>query len=41
MADSDLSLLTKGFAFIFVGVAFLAFNIYMSRQLRLKKELSA
>lgn len=41
MADSDLSLLTKGFAFIFVGVAFLAFNIYMSRQLRLKKEISA
>ena len=41
MADSDLSLLTKGFAFIIVGVAFLAFNIYMSRQLRLKKEISA
>ncbi len=31
MADSHFSLLTKGLAFIAVGVAFLAFNILMSR----------
>jgi uncharacterized membrane protein len=34
MADSDLSLLTKGIAFIVVGVAFLAFNIFVSRHHR-------
>ncbi len=37
MADSQLSLLSKGLAFIGVGVAFLLFNIYMSRVLRQKK----
>lgn len=31
MADSDFSLLTKGLAFIAVGVAFLVFNFFMSR----------
>jgi hypothetical protein len=34
MADSDLSLLTKGLAFILVGSAFLAFNFFMSRRRR-------
>ncbi len=34
MADSELSLLTKGLAFIVVGVAFLAFNFFMSRRHR-------
>jgi hypothetical protein len=37
MADSHFSLLAKGVAFIGVGVAFLAFNILMSRQLKLKQ----
>jgi len=34
MADSDLSLLAKGIVFIIVGVAFLAFNFFMSRRRR-------
>ncbi len=34
MADSHFSLLTKGIAFIVVGVAFLAFNLLMSRRHR-------
>ncbi len=34
MSDSQLSLLTKGIAFILVGVAFLAFNYFMSRRHR-------
>lgn len=34
MADSDLSLLAKGLVFIGVGVAFLAFNFFMSRRRR-------
>jgi len=34
MADSDLSLLVKGIAFIGVGVAFLTFNLLMSRMLQ-------
>lgn len=34
MADSDLSLLAKGVAFIGVGVAFLTFNLLMSRMLK-------
>ena len=33
MADSHFSLLAKGIGFIVVGVAFLAFNILMSRRL--------
>ncbi|MCX6850826.1 MAG: DUF2157 domain-containing protein [Verrucomicrobia bacterium] len=37
MADSHFSLLAKGVAFIGVGVAFLAFNILMSRQLKKKQ----
>jgi hypothetical protein len=37
MADSHFSLLAKGVAFIGVGVAFLAFNILMSRQLKQKQ----
>lgn len=37
MADSHFSLLAKGVAFIAVGVAFLAFNILMSRQLKQKQ----
>jgi hypothetical protein len=41
MADSHFSLLTKGFIFIAVGVAFLSFNIYMSRVLRQKTIPSA
>lgn len=32
MADSHFSLLTKGIAFIAVGVAFLAFNVFSSRK---------
>ena len=36
MFDSELSLLFKGLAFIGVGMAFLAFNILMSRQLKKK-----
>lgn len=36
MADSDLSLLTKGVAFIGVGIAFLGFNIVMGRMLKQK-----
>ncbi len=40
MADSHFSLLAKGFAFIGVGMAFLAFNILMSRQLK-KKQAAA
>lgn len=31
MADSELSLLTKGIAFIIVGIAFLAFNLFLGR----------
>lgn len=34
MADSHFSLLAKGLAFIAVGVAFLAFNFFVSRQPR-------
>jgi uncharacterized membrane protein len=34
MSDSHFSLLAKGLAFIAVGVAFLAFNFFMSRQHR-------
>jgi uncharacterized membrane protein len=34
MADSHFSLLAKGLAFIAVGVAFLAFNFFMSRHQR-------
>ena len=34
MADSQFSLLAKGLAFIAVGVAFLAFNFFMSRHQR-------
>ena len=34
MADSHFSLLIKGFVFIAVGVAFLAFNFFMSRRHR-------
>jgi hypothetical protein len=37
MADSHFSLLAKGVAFIGVGMAFLAFNILMSRQLKKKQ----
>ena len=37
MADSHFSLLAKGLAFIGVGVAFLAFNILMSRLLKQKQ----
>ena len=37
MADSHFSLLAKGIAFIGVGVAFLAFNILMSRLLKQKQ----
>ncbi|OYW75001.1 MAG: hypothetical protein B7Z37_15155 [Verrucomicrobia bacterium 12-59-8] len=40
MADSHFSLLAKGLVFIAVGVAFLAFNILMSRQLK-KKQAAA
>lgn len=40
MADSDFSLLAKGIAFIAVGVAFLVFNILMSRLLK-QKQISA
>lgn len=36
MADSDLSLLIKGVAFIGVGIAFLGFNILMGRLLKKK-----
>lgn len=36
MADSDLSLLAKGVAFIGVGIAFLGFNILMGRLLKKK-----
>lgn len=41
MADSHFSLLAKGVAFIAVGVAFLAFNILMSRQLKQKQAAAA
>ena len=34
MADSHFSLLIKGLVFIAVGVAFLAFNFFMSRRHR-------
>jgi uncharacterized membrane protein len=37
MFESELSLLTKGLAFIVIGVAFLAFNICMSRLARQKQ----
>ncbi len=40
MADSDLSLLTKGVAFIGVGIAFLGFNILMGRLLKKKASTS-
>jgi uncharacterized membrane protein len=36
MFESELSLLTKGMAFIIIGVAFLAFNLFMSRLARQK-----
>ncbi|GEP41731.1 DUF2157 domain-containing protein [Brevifollis gellanilyticus] len=36
--DSDLSLLLKGLAFILVGVAFLVFNIVLSRHHKKQKE---
>jgi uncharacterized membrane protein len=36
MFESELSLLAKGLAFIVIGVAFLAFNIFMSRLHRQK-----
>lgn len=38
MFESELSLLAKGLAFIVIGVAFLAFNLFMSR-LRRQKNL--
>ncbi|WP_395741980.1 DUF2157 domain-containing protein [Prosthecobacter sp.] len=41
MADSHFSLLAKGIAFIAVGVAFLAFNILMSRLLKQKQAATA
>ena len=34
MADSEFSLLTKGFAFILVGIAFLVFNLFLGRLLK-------
>jgi uncharacterized membrane protein len=34
MADADLSLLTKGLAFIVIGAGFLAFNAFVSRRRR-------
>ncbi|MDP1588580.1 MAG: DUF2157 domain-containing protein, partial [Prosthecobacter sp.] len=37
MFESELSLLAKGLAFIGIGVAFLAFNIFMSRLARQKQ----
>ena len=37
MFESELSLLAKGIAFIAVGVAFLVFNILMSRLHRQKQ----
>jgi len=40
MFESEFSLLIKGLVFIAVGVAFLAFNILMSRQLK-KKQAAA
>lgn len=40
MADSDLSLLAKGVAFIGVGIAFLGFNILMGRLLKKKASTS-
>ncbi|MDB6006458.1 MAG: hypothetical protein JWR15_3445, partial [Prosthecobacter sp.] len=40
MADSHFSLLAKGVAFIGVGMAFLAFNILMSRQLKQKQAVT-
>ena len=41
MADSHFSLLAKGLAFIAVGVAFLAFNFFMSRHRRLQHAAQA
>jgi hypothetical protein len=38
MADSHFSLLAKGVAFIAVGVAFLAFNFFMSRHHRQQQD---
>jgi uncharacterized membrane protein len=40
MANSDLSLLAKGVAFIGVGIAFLGFNILMGRLLKKKASTS-
>lgn len=34
MADADLSLLTKGLAFIVIGAGFLAFNAFVTRRRR-------
>jgi hypothetical protein len=34
MADSGFSLLTKGMVFILVGIAFLAFNLFLGRLLK-------
>ena len=39
MFESELSLLVKGLVFIVVGIAFLAFNILMSRLHRQKQLL--
>lgn len=41
MADSDLSFLAKGIAFIFAGSGFLAFNFYMGRRHRQPRSPSA
>ncbi len=41
MADSHFSLLAKGLAFIAVGVAFLAFNFFMSRHQRQQQAAQA
>jgi uncharacterized membrane protein len=41
MADSHFSLLAKGIAFIAVGVAFLVFNLLMSRLLKQKQTAAA
>lgn len=41
MADSHFSFLAKGLAFIGVGIAFLVFNILMSRQLKKKQAAAA
>lgn len=41
MADSHFSLLAKGLVFIAVGVAFLAFNFFISRHRAARREVSA